>query len=108
MSGYGTGYEIKPEMSAAPFLAQHLSALPDLVRYAEERFERRDLSELDFSNHRKIRDKARGGYFRPYGLRPIEEAEDSGVVAYCLAGDRLVLLCEPGFDESQPARPWRR
>ena len=68
---YPTGREVVAEPQEYPFYAQHPTATARFLEYAEERFEYRDPSELDLTSHRKIRDLARGGYYRPYGMADI-------------------------------------
>ena len=93
---YPTGREVVAEAQEYPFYAQHPTATARFLEYAEERFEYRDPSELDLTSHRKIRDLARGGYYRPYGMADITGAEAAGVVAYTVANGMLILLEAPG------------
>jgi hypothetical protein len=93
------GREVVAEPSEYPFYAQYPTATPRFVEFAEERFERRDPSELDFSRYRKVRDLARGGYYRPFGMTEITGAEAAGVTAFCVVGGQLILLVTPGAEK---------
>lgn len=95
---YPEGRELIDESdSPYAFLSPNLVAKDQYLAYAREHFEERDPAELDFaSSHRKVYDRARGGYFRRYGMADIFAAKDSGVTSFCVIGDQLVLLEEPG------------
>jgi hypothetical protein len=98
---YPTGREVVAEPSEYPFYAMYPTATARFLEYAEERFEYRDPSELDLTNYRKIRDLARGGYYRPYGMADITGAEDAGVTAFTVANGQLILGdagCREGRD----------
>ncbi|HEU4972003.1 MAG TPA: hypothetical protein VFT35_08805 [Gaiellaceae bacterium] len=96
---YPTGREVVAEPQEYPFYAQHPTATARFLAYAEERFEYRDPSELDLTSHRKIRDLARGGYYRPYGMAEITGAEAAGVTAFTVAAGQLILLMTPGAEK---------
>ena len=93
------GRQLLPEPAEYPFYARFPSATPSFVEYAAERFEWREPSELDLSNHRKVRDLARGGHFRYYGMAEITGAEAAGVTAYTIVDGQLILLVTPGAEK---------